>query len=266
MALNQAVERVLRRDRTIVLAGLAGVVAIAWLYLLMQAQAMTVSDAMAAMEMPMPGMEMTPAAWTATDAALTFLMWSVMMVAMMTPSAAPMILLYARVVRKKGGSGLPYAPTAVFFAGYLAIWFAFSAVATGLQWALAQASLVSPMLVSLDPLLTAVLLVAAGVYQFAPAKQVCLSQCRSPVEFLSRRWRTGASGAFRMGLAHGRFCLGCCWVIMLLLFAGGVMNLVWVAAIAALVLVEKAAPAGRLLGRAGGVALIAAGLAAQVAG
>ncbi len=277
MQVNAAVERVLRRDRVIVLAGLAGVIAIAWLYLVLQAQAMNAmpspreAEPMAGMDMAMPGMESgpnaaSPVAWTPADGLLTFLMWSVMMVAMMTPSAAPMILLYARVVRKRGGAGLPYAPTTAFFAGYLAVWFAFSAGATILQWALAQSSLLSPMWVSLNPVLTAALLVAAGVYQFAPAKRACLNQCRSPVEFLSRHWRSGATGAFRMGVIHGRTCLGCCGVIMLLLFVGGVMNLAWVAAIAALVLLEKATPAGKLLGQAGGVALIAAGFAAIILG
>ncbi|MGL4651498.1 MAG: DUF2182 domain-containing protein [Caldilineaceae bacterium] len=285
LPLNRAVEEILRRDRAVVLAGLVSITFLAWLYLLLQVSSMSVmpvtpaNEPTAGMDMAMPGMDMgaaapqqdepvpaPPTGWTAADFILTFLMWSVMMVAMMTPSAAPMILLYARVVRKKGGSGLPYAPTAVFFCGYLVIWFTFSAGATVLQWGLANSALLSPMLVSLSPLLTALLLVAAGLYQFAPTKQACLRQCRSPVEWLSRHWRAGVSGAFRMGLEHGRICLGCCWVIMLLLFAGGVMNLLWVAAIAALVLLEKVAPAGRRIGRAGGVILIGAGLVALVVG
>jgi predicted metal-binding membrane protein len=253
MAAAGTIETLARRDRAIVMAGLAAIAGLSWIYLLHLSVGMEV----------MPGgiqamTELRP--WSAVDFVLTFAMWAVMMVAMMTPSAAPMILLHAAIVSKSREPGRPAAASGAFVAGYLAVWTGFSALATMLQWALEQAALLSPMMVSTSPYLGGALLVAAGAYQMTPVKNVCLKHCRSPVHFLSGHWRKGAGGAFKMGYAHGLFCLGCCWAIMGLLFVGGVMNLLWVAAIAVFVLLEKVVPRGVLVGRAAGGLLVLAGL------
>ena len=266
--LDRTVETLLKRDRLIVVACLIGITLIAWAYLV------SLASNMNAMEPPptgmssmnMSGMEMPMAeigqlrAWTAADLLLTFTMWSVMMVGMMSPSATPMILLYARVCRKREDLGQPFVPTGAFFAGYIAVWVVFSVGATSLQWGLEQAALLSPLLVSVSRVLSGVFLIAAGIYQWTAAKQVCLRYCRSPVEFLSLHWRKGMRGAFMMGLEHGKYCLGCCWALMLLLFVGGLMNLLWLAALSLLVLIEKISGFGRLVGQIGGAALIAAGI------
>ncbi len=207
----------------------------------------------------MAGM-MTLRAWTAADTGLMLTMWVVMMVGMMTPSATPTILLYARVYRRRLDPGSPYVPTGAFFLGYIAVWAAFSIAATGLQWSFERAALLSPQMVSASGLLSGLLLIAAGVYQWLPAKRACLRHCRTPVDFLSRRWKHGTSGAFRMGVEHSLYCLGCCWLLMLLLFVGGVMNLLWIAAMGILVLLEKVVPFGRWIGLIGGAGMIAAGV------
>jgi predicted metal-binding membrane protein len=185
-----------------------------------------------------------------------------MMVGMMVPSAAPMTLVYAAVARKAARQGTPVAPTSAFIAGYVAMWTLFSGFATLAQWGLDHAAMLSPMLVSSSPALGAALLVAAGSYQLTPLKNGCLEHCRAPAQFISENWRPGASGAFRMGLVHGAFCLGCCWVLMGLLFVGGVMNLLWIALITGFVLIEKILPHGVLGGRLAGIAMIAAGVGA----
>ncbi len=245
-------EAFLKRDRWFVLTGLAGVTVLAWAYLVAMATDM---DAMAMGAMAMPAVE----PWSALDFWLMFVMWAVMMVGMMLPSAAPMILLYAAVSRRQRGRGHALAPTGVFAAGYLVAWTAFSLAASALQWALEQAALLSPMMVGTSPYLGGALLVAAGVYQWTPLKHACLQNCRAPAEFLSRSWRNGTGGAVAMGIHHGIYCVGCCWVLMGLLFVVGVMNLLWVAAITALVLIEKIAPGGYLITRAAGVLFVAAG-------
>lgn len=245
------VEILVRRDRLVVVTGLAGIVGLSWVYLLHLSAAMEAMPAMA-----MVGLR----PWSSIDFILTFAMWAVMMVAMMTPSAAPMILLYCAIVRKRREPGRAAAASGGFIAGYLVVWTGFSALATALQWGLEQAALLSPMMVSTSPYLGGALLIAAGVYQMTPLKQVCLKYCRSPVHFLSSHWRKGAGGAFKMGLDHGLFCLGCCWAIMGLLFVGGVMNLLMVAAIAGFILLEKVMPRGVLVGRAAGGLLVLAGI------
>jgi predicted metal-binding membrane protein len=210
--------------------------------------------------MGMPDMALHP--WTAHDFAMMLLMWAVMMVGMMVPSATPMALVYAGVARKAHRQGTPVAPTFLFVAGYVAMWCLFSVGATAAQWALERAALLSPNMVATSPGLGAVLLGAAGIYQLTPAKDACLRHCRSPAHFLSEHWRPGLAGAFRMGIVHGAWCLGCCWILMALLFVGGVMNLLWVAAIALFVLLEKALPLGDRGGRLAGWAMIAAGAVA----
>lgn len=248
------------RQRAVIVAALAGVTALSWLYLLRLSRG--IAD-MAAM----PGMSMAPMLepWTARDAALMFAMWWVMMVGMMLPSALPMTLTFAAINQRRRESGSPYVPTALFVAGYLLAWAAFSLAATAAQWALERAALMTPMMRTSSPLLGALLFVAAGVYQLTPLKHACLHRCRSPISFVLHHWRDGAGGALRMGAEHGAFCLGCCALLMTLLFVGGIMNLLWVAVIAVFVLLEKVLPAGERVGRAGGVLAIGFGawIAAQ---
>ena len=198
-------------------------------------------------------------AWTPAEFVLVFLMWAIMMVAMMLPSAAPMILLHARVQRQ-AGTAATHLATWTFTAGYLVAWSVFSLGATALQWGLEKAALLSPMMVTTDHRLGAAVLAVAGGYQLTPLKHACLEHCRSQLHFVSQHWRPGAGGALRMGLHHGAYCIGCCWFLMALLFVGGVMNLVWIAVIAGFVLVEKVAPHGRRVARASGVVLIVAAL------
>ncbi len=185
---------------------------------------------------------------------------SVMMVAMMLPSATPLVLVYTRVHRQAKQSGQPFAPTAVFAAGYLVAWTAFSVVATVLQWGLERAALLSPMMVSTSDLLGSILLIATGIYQLTPLKDACLEHCRSPLHFVMHHWRSGLGGALCMGIQHGMFCVGCCWFLMGLLFVGGVMNLLWIAAIGAFVLVEKVVPRGEVIAKVSGVLFLVSDL------
>lgn len=241
---------VLRRDRAVVLLALAGVTAIAWLYLLIARHDMD----MAMGEMPdMPDMVMPFAApWV-------FAMWCVMMLGMMLPSAAPMILTFDALHRRKQRGLDRHVPTALFVGGYLLLWGLFSAAATTAQWALQRYALLSPALAVASPVLGGALFILAGVYQLTPVKYACLSHCRSPFAFVLNYWRDGWKGALRMGADHGLYCLGCCWFLMALLFAVGAMNLLWVAAIAVLVFAEKLLPYGAWIGRISGGAMIAFG-------
>jgi predicted metal-binding membrane protein len=199
---------------------------------------------------------MAPAVWTPAYAGLMFVMWWIMMVAMMLPSASPMILLFARVQRSQQAKGAPFVPTSVFAAGYLVVWGGFSVLAAGTQWGLERAGLLSAMLSSTSGLFGGILLLAAGLYQLTPLKHACLRHCRSPLQFITHHWRQGIAGALRMGIAHGAFCLGCCWVLMGLLFVGGVMNLYWIIGLAVFVLLEKTIPVGHWLGALTGLGLI----------
>ena len=255
-----ALETLLRRDRVIVGTALAVITVAAWLYLLHLASAM--SD-MAMPDMPtMPGMAMAmPAmhAWSWVEAGVLIVMWTVMMIAMMTPAAAPMVLMFSTIHRRRTAEGRPAVPTAIFILGYLVVWTSYSVVAALTQAGLHAAALLSPAMVTTSPLLAGGLLIAAGVFQWTPLKRVCLAACRSPLSFLMTGWREGRAGAFVMGLRHGLYCLGCCWALMALLFVAGVMNLLWVAAIAVAVLGEKVVPHGDLVGRLAGVVLVAAG-------
>jgi predicted metal-binding membrane protein len=201
--------------------------------------------------------------WTMVDGVFMFLMWAIMMVGMMLPSAAPMTLLYAGMVRKADRQGTPMAPTAAFVSGYLTMWCVFSVGATLVQWGLHEAAMLSPMMMANSQVLGAALLIVAGVYQLTPWKMVCLDHCRSPTHFIAEHWQSGARGAFRLGLHHGAFCLGCCWALMGLLFVGGVMNLLWIAAITIFVFLEKVLPVGDWnlrLGWFAGIGLIVCGI------
>ena len=247
-------ETVLRRDRIIVLSSLAVITALSWAYVSSLASDMQNMDMTT--EMAMPQMK----AWGVTDFVLTFVMWAVMMVAMMTPSAAPMILMFSGVNRRRQKQQVPHVPTSVFLLGYLVVWTAFSVLATAAQWGLHTVSLLSPMMVSTSPVLGGILLLIAGIYQWTPLKHACLSKCRSPLGFVLNEWREGRWGAFLMGLKHGSYCTGCCWSLMALLFIVGVMNLLWVAAIAGFILLEKVAPAGHRMGQAAGVLMVIGGV------
>jgi predicted metal-binding membrane protein len=190
---------------------------------------------------------------------LMLLMWAVMMAAMMLPSAAPMILLFGSIARSRHARGEQASAAGIFGLGYVAVWSVFSVGAVALQFALESAALLSPMMETTSIALAGAVLIAAGVYQWTPLKQACLRRCRSPLEFVLTHWREGRRGAFVMGAEHGVYCVGCCWVLMLLLFVGGIMNLTWIAGLAIFVLVEKLAPAGHWIGRCAGVALAAWG-------
>jgi predicted metal-binding membrane protein len=282
------IEAVAKRDRLVVLSGLLLAAALAWFYLIDMAVDMgdmsggggnslsgemsrdadggvgMTGDAPGAMSATDTVMQMQ--AWSVSDGLLMFAMWAIMMVAMMLPSAAPMILIFAKVNRKQRENGNPYVPTSLFALGYILMWAAFSIAATAIQWGLQSAALLSPMMVSTSVILGGVLFIAAGIYQWTPLKYACLKNCRSPLSFIMQHWQPGQAGAFRMGLGHGSFCLGCCWFVMGLLFVGGVMNLAWVAAITVFVVAEKIFPHGQWVARAGGVAMVGAGVYLFVAG
>ncbi len=244
-------EMVLKRDRAVVLSGLLGVSALAWGYTFYLARDMGNVD--------MAMVQLTP--WAASEFLLMYVMWAVMMVAMMVPTAAPMILIFATVNRRRAERNVPFVSTGVFLLGYALVWGGFAAAATLAQWGLHSASLLSPMMETTNNVLGGIILVAAGAFQWSPIKYACLSNCRSPLGFIMSEWREGAGGALSMGLHHGLFCLGCCWVLMSLLFVLGVMNLLWIAALAAIVLVEKLSPGGHWVSRLTGLLLIAWGAA-----
>ena len=248
-------EATLRRDRFVIAAGLAALSGLAWVSVARMA-AMPARDVSPMVMASMPGMVGGEAA------GLVWLigMWAVMMVAMMLPSAAPTILLFAGVSRRRRQQGRPAVPVAVFTLGYLLVWTGYAAVAASAQWQLHRLALLSPAMASASPLLAGVLLIAAGVYQWLPVKSACLSHCRSPIGFFSQEWREGVGGALTMGMRHGTYCVGCCWLLMALLFVAGVMNLLWVAAIAGFVLLEKLVRGGAVLGRVAGVALLCWGV------
>ena len=245
-----------RRERLVISICVATVCAVAWGYLVrLQAQMPRVAGT----EMSMVGMGMaTTAAWGVADAVFTFTMWAVMMIGMMTPSVTPVLMVFAAShVRRVERGG--YAAVVSFGLGYVAVWVGFSALATFAQWILHQALMLSPMMATTNRWLAAGIVIAAGIYQLTPFKAACLTHCQTPMGFLMSHWRDGTLGAFRMGLRHGMYCVGCCWVLMCVLFAVGVMNLVWVAVLTAFILVEKLV-GGRSVSRIGGALLISVGV------
>jgi predicted metal-binding membrane protein len=260
-----ALESLLKRDRLVVAASLASVTILAWVYLFSLSQGMDMSDAaMAAMPgMPdMPGMDMSGAAWSARLFLVNFVMWAVMMAGMMTPSAAPMILLYARVARQATVQGKPFASAGWFAGGYLLSWAVFSLVATDAQYLLDKAAYLTPSMSLASRRLGGLVFVVAGIYQWTPLKDACLRQCRAPLSFIQRHggFKPDIGGSLRLGLQHGLYCVGCCWPLMALLFVGGIMNLAWVAALAVVVLIEKVAPGGPVVSRIAGFASLVAGV------
>jgi len=241
------------RDRILILAGMAGITAAGWAYLFYDADANHCAR-MAEMALPHMG------GWSWVEFSLMFAMWSIMMVAMMVPSVAPMVLLFASVNRRRNARQRPYTPTAVFLGGYLAVWTAFSLLATAAQWGLQRVALLSAAMAATSAILGGAILLAAGIFQWTPWKNACLTHCRTPMHFLMTEWREGKAGAFLMGWRHGLFCTGCCWALMLLLFVAGVMNLAWVAVLSALVLAEKVLPKAKFVIRSIGVALASVGI------
>ncbi len=261
-------EKALRHDRHAILAALAVLTALAWGYVLWLAGRMT----MPGPTMPgpaMPGMDMGAAiapqirSWVAADLLVGFVMWVVMMAAMMLPSATPMILLYARVGRQAEMQHRPIAATGWFAGGYLLAWAVFSFLAIALQAGLSRAALLTPMLASSSAVMGGLILIAAGAYQWSSWKERCLANCRAPLLLIQRfgGFNRRAAGSLGLGFRHGLYCVGCCWVLMLLLFVGGVMNVVWIAGLAIVVLLEKALSEGRNVSRLFGLILILAGTA-----
>ncbi len=244
----------LKRDRLIIGIALAMVTAIAWTYTVHEARRMNVTEVCACLGMKMGGPEMD--SWSIASLLPLFLMWAIMMVAMMLPSAAPMLLTFAAVARNRRRAERPYVPVSVFAAGYLAIWCIFSLLAALGQWFLHRAALLSPMMESSSVYLAGGLLLAAGIFQFTPLKRSCLTHCRAPLEFIMTRWREGWRGAFGMGVEHGAFCAGCCWALMALLFVLGVMNILWIAALTIIVALEKILPCAKWFSTVCGIALL----------
>lgn len=262
---DQALEVVLRRDRAIIIPALIVITGLAWAYILWLA------DDMAMGGMDMTGFRMIPAGmglmmpasapWPPIEFAFMFAMWTVMMIGMMTPSAAPMVLLYARVGRQAAMQGNPFANSAWFFGGYLSVWIAFAVAATLAQWGLERAALLTPMMEGTSKILGGAVLIAAGIYQWTPLKDACLRQCQAPWLFIQRHggFRRDEKGSLGLGIRHGAYCVGCCWALMALLFVGGVMSLLWIAGLTIFVLLEKIIPAGRVIARISGAVFIARG-------
>jgi len=248
-----------RRDSWVILTGLGGITVTAWIYLVVEVRPMSMGMTHGSMANAMQSM-VHMRAWTATEFGLMLVMWAVMMVAMMVPTAAPMTLVYAAVARKAAKEDHPVAPTFVFVAGYLAVWSLFSLAATAAQKGLDHLALLSPSMVSSSPVLGGALLIGAGVYELTPLKHACLAHCRAPTHFISQHWRGGFAGAFRMGSRLGAYCLGCCWILMGLLFVGGIMNLLWIAAIAVFILLEKTMPLAETGGRVVGTTMFLVGI------
>ena len=230
-----------RGERLLIGASLCGIALLAWFYTIYEARRMNAIGICESMRMKMSGPDLS--SWPAATLLPLFFMWAIMMIAMMLPSALPMVLTFAAVTRNRQRLGRPYVPMSIFVLGYFAIWFVFSALAAGGQWWLHRHALLSSSMVSTSGWLGGMLLLGAGIFQFTPLKQACLTHCRGPLEFIMTRWREGSGGAFRMGLEHGAFCTGCCWALMALLFVAGVMNILWIAALTVLVCLEKMLPA-----------------------
>ena len=245
-------DAILKRDRRLVLAAMVLLALLAWAYTAhLGLQQASMAGAMAS-PMIMP--------WSGAEFAFMYVMWAVMMFAMMLPSVTPTVMIFARVIEKRKSAGRPFAPTAAFVSGYLVAWAGFSLLATALNWALHSAGALTSMMGKVAPVTGGVLLVLAGLFQWTPLKDACLDHCRSPMSFLMHHWREGTRGALLMGVHHGAYCLGCCWMLMLLLFVLGVMNLPWVALLTIVVLAEKTLPHGRWLSRGLGLGLMAWGV------
>jgi len=256
---------VLRRDRLVVILAFTLLTALAWGYLLWLSADMAMGGMdMSDFRMIPSGMGlMVPARapWQATEFTFVFVMWAVMMVGLMTPSATPMVLMYARVGRHTAAQGTPFAATVWFVAGYFLVWLAFALLATLVQWALERTALLDAWMASTSNVLGGLLFLAAGTYQWTQLKKICLTQCQMPFAFVMGHggFRSDSPGALMLGLRHGAYCVGCCWALMALLLAGGVMNVLWIVLLALLILLEKVISFGRLIAHLAGLVLIAAG-------
>lgn len=254
---TSATDALVRFDRRMTLTGIGVLLGLSWAYMLKMVWDMSSMD-MGAMAMGKMG-----PTWDAAYIAWVFWMWSVMMIAMMLPSATPMIATFATINRKQAeqqGVNKPLVSTFYFGLGYVFMWVVFSVLATLVQWALHEAALLSPMMVSTSPIFGGILLIATGLFQWTPLKQACLRHCRTPIGFIMTEYRPGNRGALMMGIKHGTFCVTCCWFLMALLFFGGVMNVLWIAGLAGYVLLEKIVPHGIWVGRIVGLALAVWGL------
>lgn len=267
-----SLETIFRRDRQTVIAALVILTALAWGYLLWLARDMAVPQGAPAMSgMDMRGMDMGDMAmpvapqvhsWSGADFLFSFAMWVVMMAGMMMPSAAPTILLHARVARHAQAQQKPFAATGWFAAGYLLAWSVFSLLAAGLQAALSRAALLTPMLATTNGVIGGGILIAVGLYQWSNLKYRCLTHCRAPLQFIQQHggFKGRPLPALDLGFRHGLYCIGCCGALMLLLFVGGVMSIIWIAGLAILVLLEKVMSDGRNVSRLVGLALIIGGI------
>ena len=231
----------INRDRALLLGGAASITGVAWLYMVRVATRMEASGHFHL--------------HTAVDAEALFVMWAVMMVAMMLPSTLPFVFAFSAEQGRRRAKQMTVVPAAFLVAGYLSLWIVFSGACAALQQVLHRQALLSPMMSATSSVFSGSILIAAGVYQWTPMKNACLRHCRSPLSFLLSDWREGTDGAFRMGADHALFCIGCCWMLMMLPFAAGVMNLMWMAGITVLLMLEKAAPGGQWMGRICGALL-----------
>ncbi len=250
-----SIERIVKRDRLIITFGLAGITAISWIYMF---------------NMPGGMMNMDRGtriccnphihAWNSLNLFLIFSMWTVMMIAMMVPSESPIVLMFAAINRERRRLRQPFVSTGTFLLGYVVAWTIFSASATLTQRGLQAATLLSGTMVINSSILGGALLSFAGIFQLTRLKYACLSRCRSPLGFLLNEWREGTFGAFIMGFKHGVYCIGCCWLLMGLMFVAGVMNLLWMVIITVLVFLEKVVPGGFWISRLAGLLLIVWGM------
>jgi predicted metal-binding membrane protein len=248
-------ENIIRKDRLIVLSALFVICILSWLYIIYLYRQMAVMD----MDALLFAMPMTPA-WTMIDFILVFLMWFVMMIAMMTPSVAPLILIFVTVNRKRKQQQSPFVSASYLLCGYFLIWAVFSLLATLLQFFLQRISLLNPEMATTDKILGGVILITAGIFQFTSLKNKCLHYCRTPIDFIHRNWKEGRAGALKMGILNGFYCVGCCWMLMVLLFVAGIMNLLWITLIGLFVLVEKIVPQKKWISYVAGFVLILYGV------
>lgn len=251
---QSVLKAVVRRDSTLVISSIASISLVAWLYLVFSHGATTSLHMGTAIARSAPG------PWGVRDVVFTFAFWTLMMIAMMAPATIPLVFRFATIQRERAGQQSPLGRTGVFFLAYLLVWTAYSGLAAVCQWGLRSAALLSPMLVRAHPLVSGMLLLTAGVFQFTPLKDACLRRCRSPLGFFLNEWREGTRGAFFMGLKHGSTCVVCCWALMSLMFVVGVMNLLWMALLTVFVLVEKIAPGRRWVCRISGGLLLTWGV------
>jgi predicted metal-binding membrane protein len=245
---------ILKRDRFVVLMALVILCFLSWLYIIYLYNQMYPMN----MDAFLFAMPMT-SNWSWVDFVLLFLMWFVMMIAMMTPSVAPLVLIFTSINRKRRQQQNPFVSSGYLLSGYFLVWAAFSLFATILQWLLQHVSLLNPEMITTSKILGGIIFILAGVFQFTPLKNTCLNTCRSPMGFIQQYWKDGKSGALRMGIQNGIYCLGCCWILMILLFVSGIMNILWIAIISLFVLVEKVLLA-KVISFIAGLALIAYGI------